>query len=43
MVHLADQDAQQRIHNIPSGESFLAFIKPNNWQAKKDVEIQLLV
>ena len=42
MVHLADLDAQERIYKIPSGESFLAFIEPNNRQAKKNVLIQLL-
>ena len=43
MVHLADPEAQIRIYNIPSGESFLALIESNNHQANKDVKIKFLV
>ena len=44
MVHLKDPEAQIRIYNIPSGESFLALIESNNnHQASKDVKIKFLV
>ena len=43
MVHLADPDAQIRIYNIPPGESFLALIESNNYQASQDVKIKFLV